>query len=115
MDDVGPGGIGRIAHCFDDPRATARCLLCATDGTIETYTWDFGDGTGAEGPRVTHTYIRAGEYIVMLTVVRDRIQAMIDDGKSLEEVVAAKPTAEFDEQYGDPTMLVDRAYASLVQ
>jgi glyoxylase-like metal-dependent hydrolase (beta-lactamase superfamily II) len=55
------------------------------------------------------------DYIVMLTVVRDRIQAMIDDGKSLEEVVAAKPTAEFDEQYGDPTMLVDRAYASLVQ
>ena len=38
----------------------------------------------------------------MLTVVRDRIQAMIDDGKGLEEVVAAKPTAEFDERYGDP-------------
>ena len=55
------------------------------------------------------------DYIDMLTVVRDRIQAMIDDGKGLEEVVAAKPTAEFDERYGDPTMLVDRAYASLAQ
>lgn len=55
------------------------------------------------------------DYIHMLTVVRDRIQAMIGDGKSLEEVVAAKPTAEFDERYGDPAMLVDRAYASLSQ
>ncbi len=36
--------------------------------TIVDYVWDFGDGTGAQGPRVTHTYIRAGEYIVSLTV-----------------------------------------------
>lgn len=55
------------------------------------------------------------DYIDMLTVVRDRIQAMIDDGKGLEAVIAAKPTAEFDERYGDPTMLVDRAYASLAR
>lgn len=55
------------------------------------------------------------DYIDMLTVVRDRMQALIDTGESLEEIIAAKPTAEFDERYGDPAMLVDRAYASLVQ
>jgi len=36
--------------------------------TIVDYVWDFGDGTGAQGPLVEHTYIRAGEYIVSLTV-----------------------------------------------
>jgi non-canonical purine NTP pyrophosphatase (RdgB/HAM1 family) len=29
---VGPEGICRIAHCFSDPRATVRCMVCATDG-----------------------------------------------------------------------------------
>jgi hypothetical protein len=34
-------------------------------------------------------------------------------GKTLEEVVAANPTAEVDERYGDPARLVNRAYRSL--
>jgi glyoxylase-like metal-dependent hydrolase (beta-lactamase superfamily II) len=55
------------------------------------------------------------DYIDMLTVVRDRISGMLKEGKSLVEVVAARPTAEFDERYGDPAMLVDRAYASLAR
>lgn len=53
------------------------------------------------------------DYIAMLTVVRDRIAAMISEGKALDEVMAAKPTAEYDERYGDPIMLVNRAFASL--
>jgi glyoxylase-like metal-dependent hydrolase (beta-lactamase superfamily II) len=54
-------------------------------------------------------------YIGMLETVRDRISAMIDQGKTLEEVVAAKPTAEFDETYGDPGTLVNRGYVSLAR
>ena len=38
---------------------------------------------------------------------------MIDRGMSLEEVIAARPTAEYDERYGDPVRLIDRAYYSL--
>jgi hypothetical protein len=30
-------------------------------------------------------------------------------------VIDAKPTAEFDERYGDPSRLLDRAYASLTR
>ena len=52
-------------------------------------------------------------YIDMLETVRDRISGMIHDGKSLEEVIAAEPTAEFDEKYGDPGRLIDRAYMGL--
>ncbi len=32
---VGAAGICRIAHCFGDAGATARCLVCATDGSVE--------------------------------------------------------------------------------
>lgn len=55
-------------------------------------------------------------YIEMLTTVRDRVAAMIAQGKSLDEVVAAKPTADLDEQYGDVGQslgFIDRVYTSL--
>ena len=52
-------------------------------------------------------------YVNMLTIVRDRIVSMIEDGKTLEEVIAAKPTEEFDALFGDPGLLVNRAYVSL--
>ena len=54
-------------------------------------------------------------YIDMLKVTRKRISRMIDAGMSLAEVVEAKPTADFDERYGDPTIYVNRAYASLAR
>jgi hypothetical protein len=41
-------------------------------------------------------------YRDMLVTVRDRIADLVRAGKSLEEVVAAKPTAEFDARYGSP-------------
>lgn len=37
-------------------------------GLLVRYEWDFGDGTRAEGPKVTHVYRRNGVYIATLTV-----------------------------------------------
>ena len=53
------------------------------------------------------------DYIRMLSTVRERIAGLIADGADLEAVTAANPTAEFDERYGDPGLLVNRAFASL--
>jgi PKD repeat protein len=39
-----------------------------TDGTIQSYSWGFGDGTTATGSHVSHTYPQAGGYVVALTV-----------------------------------------------
>ena len=58
-------------------------------------------------------YQGLSDYINMLTVVRDRIVTMIKAGNSLEEIMAAKPTAEYDEKMDDPTRLITRAYVSL--
>ncbi len=51
LTSVGPGGIGRIAHSFDDPKATARCLLCATDGAVEILGEGVVEGSIAAHPR----------------------------------------------------------------
>jgi cyclase len=53
-------------------------------------------------------------YIDMLVTVRGRIAALIEGGATLEQVVAAQPTKEFDARYGSPTtFFLDRAFKSL--
>ena len=42
-----------------------------SDGSIEVYSWDFGDGETGEGESVSHTYGEAGTYNVTLTVTDD--------------------------------------------
>jgi hypothetical protein len=40
-------------------------------------------------------------YRDMVTIIRDRIQAMRDDGASLREVLAARPTLDYDARYSN--------------
>jgi glyoxylase-like metal-dependent hydrolase (beta-lactamase superfamily II) len=59
------------------------------------------------------------EYRDMLTIVRDRIGDMIEQGMSLRQVKAARPTADYDGRYGSDTgfwtteNFIEAAYASL--
>jgi len=52
-------------------------------------------------------------YVVMLSTIRSRMLQLIEDGATLEEVYAAKPTADYDEKMGDNTGFINRAYMSL--
>ena len=63
------------------------------------------------GPVAKHADLVA--YVAMLKGVRAKLAALIGAGASLEQVVAAKPTAEWDGRYGDPTRIVNRGYAAL--
>ena len=61
-------------------------------------------------------YETLGNYVAMVRTVRDRIQAMIDEGLSLDEISAAKPTADFDPIYGPEAAslgFVNRVYTDL--
>ena len=58
-------------------------------------------------------YEELADYTDMLETVSARISAMIDAGMSVEQVLAARPTEGFDERYGDPGRLINRAYVSL--
>jgi PKD repeat protein len=42
------------------------------DGSIQSYSWDFGDGGTTTGSAVTHTYTQAGNYTAVLTVIDNR-------------------------------------------
>jgi carboxypeptidase T len=50
---------------FDGTRSTTPA------GTINRFSWDFGDGNSSEGSKVTHAYARRGKYLVNLTVSND--------------------------------------------
>jgi glyoxylase-like metal-dependent hydrolase (beta-lactamase superfamily II) len=58
-----------------------------------------------------------GYYRDMLMVIRDRIQSMVDKGMTLAQVKAAKPTLDFDPEYGrEPgvtSRFVEAVYRSL--
>lgn len=57
-------------------------------------------------------------YVGMLETVRSRVAGLIDQGKTREEVIAARVTAEFDETYGPESAslgFVDRVYTSLTR
>jgi hypothetical protein len=58
-------------------------------------------------------------YRNMLSIVRDRVQDLIDKGMTVEQVKAARPTMDFDGRYGSDTgswttaMFVEAVYKSL--
>jgi hypothetical protein len=54
-------------------------------------------------------------YIEMLKGVRAKLTDLIRSGATLEQAIAAKPTAEWDARYGDPTRMVNRGYAALTR
>ena len=71
------------------------------------------DTTVIPGHGEISNYNGLAAYISMLKTVRMRIKAMLVAGKQLEEIARAKPTADFDKQYGDPTGFINRVVASL--
>ena len=59
-------------------------------------------------------------YRDMVTIIRDRVQSMVRKGMTLEQVKAAKPTADYDPRWGADSgfwttdKFVEAAYKTLV-
>ena len=59
------------------------------------------------------------EYRDMVTIIRDRIQDLIDSGKTLEQIKAAQPSLDYDARFGAPNgswtkdMFIEAVYKSL--
>jgi cyclase len=94
----------------------------AQGGTIDGVIKTLGSWTGknfhivpARGEVTDGDTVQA--FVEMLTTVRQRVQQMIDAGRSEQEVVAARPTAEFDGRWGHgrvaPEAFVREIYESL--
>lgn len=53
------------------------------------------------------------EFRDMVLVVAARVAALVEDGASYEQVVAANTTAEFEDKWGDPGRFLTAVYAEL--
>lgn len=62
------------------------------------------------GPLIGQAEMQA--YVDMLTTTRDAVAALVAEGKSLDEIVAAKPTAAYDEVWS--TFIDAEGYLSLL-
>jgi parallel beta-helix repeat protein len=62
------------------------------NGKITSYAWDFGDGTGDSGIKVSHTFARSGRFIATLKVTDDKTKT---DSSSAEISIYSKPKALF--------------------
>ena len=58
-------------------------------------------------------------YVAMLTGIRDNVRALIAEGKTMEEIVAAKPTQQFDDVWGKgfltPDQFTQLVYSDLIR
>ncbi len=96
--DVNAGGsIDGIINAFD------LALTLANEETVLI---------PGHGPRPTLSDLKA--YREMLVTVRDRVRTLKADGKNREEAIAARPTMEFDDKYGqswlDPAAWIGLVY-----
>ncbi len=84
-------------------RATKRNLATGTNSTIVI------PGHGAVGNKA-----QLSETLDMLNAIRDKVADLKQQGKSADEAVAAKPTAQFDAKFGKgfvtPEMFVKLVY-----
>jgi glyoxylase-like metal-dependent hydrolase (beta-lactamase superfamily II) len=55
------------------------------------------------------------EYRDMVTIVRDRVRGLVDAGRSLDDVKAARPAHGYAGRYGNADVFVEAVYRSLVK
>ena len=69
-DDEPPVAVAAVSQRFLDPNEDSTFDASgSTDNVfIDTYVWNYGDGTSGSGVKTTHAYDRAGLYVVTLTV-----------------------------------------------
>jgi cyclase len=95
-----------------------QALNFILDRTVYQHDEDGGTMIIPGHGRVTNEW-EVAEYRDMLVIVSDRVQSMIKAGATLEQVKAARPTADFDVRFGATSgpwttdMFVEAVYTSL--
>lgn len=65
-------------------------------GTLDTYTWDFGDGTGSTNENPSHTFANPGTHSILLEAISD--QGCVD---SLRDDITVLPSPTVDFSFSD--------------
>lgn len=91
-------------------------LIAATDNII-ALTNDSSKIIPGHGPLSTLADLKS--YRAMLIDIRERVQRFITEGKTIKEVIAAKPTSTYDDQWGKgfmkPDIFTEIVYTSLTR
>jgi PKD repeat protein len=83
------------------------------DGSIASYSWNFGDGTTGSGASRQHTFAAAGSYSVRLTVTDDDgAQSSVTRSVSVTEPANQAPSAEFTSSCTDMSCTFDASGSS---
>jgi glyoxylase-like metal-dependent hydrolase (beta-lactamase superfamily II) len=107
---------------IDGERGSFRKVVAALNRVIDIAVpadWQEGGTMVVPGRGRVADEADVVEYRDVMTIIRDRIQNMVDQGMSLAEVRAARPTFEWDARYGTSTgewttdMFIDAAYRDL--
>ncbi len=97
-----PSPQARFVHRLDHMTVHVDASLSTDlDGGLIEFTWDFGDGSTADGPEATHTYAGAGQYLVTLRVASR-------SGRASESSLGLEIRTL------DPTKLTDQERAEIV-
>ena len=93
-----------------DNGGTLDGLIAFCEGVLATIN---GDTIVVPGHGSTASTAEFARYTRDLATIRDRLTEQVSNGLDLDEIIAAKPTSDFDETYGDNTMFINRAVKSL--
>lgn len=83
-----------------------------SDGTIASYTWNFGDGSSASGKTVTHTYSTAATFTATLQVV-DNLGASGSTGTTITAQSEKPETTALNIEMGEVAVSGDWVRVSL--
>lgn len=83
--------------------------------------WQEGGTYVVPGHGRVYEQLDVVEYRDMVTIIRDRVRALVDEGRTLEQVKAARPAQGYTRQYGSDRgswttdMFIEAVYGSLKQ
>jgi len=90
---------------FGSMVAAQRALLDMTDELTKI----------VPGRGVVLSRTQLASQLQVMTTIRDRLYDLVKRGMSADEMIAAKPTREFDAQFGDPELMIRNAARALAE
>jgi alpha-galactosidase len=106
--NISPGAPGNEGQVPSVARAGETIRLSAQTEAAGVpaveYHWDFGDGTSATGPKVSHAYTRAGQFSIRLTVDGvDGLSTVQNFSVKVTGNLSALPNLSDNRRFADPT------------